>query len=1191
MGEASNISLQAIGKQDTYLLSDKDEELPFLPKDKMHSEFIKYHRIRNVTNPNKTTGWPFGSKIKVEFKPQNMGDLLSNMWLSVKLPKLEIDYKNEVEVTTSTQSSVFLDTITSTINVISRDRILESDIVPEEPGLITYSKKIDTIGQFTETLEPTTTSQFLRLETTGPTTSTFTSVNQSYSQESFQETTNSNSTVNVTVNPFVTSTTLSSNILYQPNTTIPSTVTIDTFNTPTNDQYNIYIPDGVDIEPYKSSESLFGFNMVVSPTGYKYFVPNITERTCTVYGLKSDYSDVAKEAILKIYSENGLSNGEKYRLKSNGFGDVIVAARRYKHIVHYIQKNYEQIMGLLDPNVGITGYRHEFSWFPVYKKPSKNNEILVNSYNHKTSQWSSEPTLLSPSSVLRPYYDFGHDIAISSDGLTIACGTVFPGCFNTGSTYEHFGYRSTFQISHESLQPQPNNNNIVIFKYINGEWLQDSVISIIQSLQSTRRDITFFKPALNKDGTRLAVSYYSMVVDPYSYHSVIAPTQTVPPFPGLSFPGPTSVEYNQGSALRQLPGLKVYDYDSTTQSWNEDTSITSILPTTTGPGSSSVPQVIPSSRSDEDMFGMFISMDSTGKTVAVGAPYHEFTTNSGLTYNKFGNLHFFRQGDYAPLVLNTMDTWRYEPIRLSAYPASYYGSNPWENSNNRPDLAKYSSSQHLGTNITVCGRGFFALSAFDSKYPAGLMSSGALTTPPSPMYYAWILDNSNTPFSGASGTATSVYSVKDQSAGTNVNVGSDGVIYISKFLFGNFTPFTIDPNNDPDFGAVNANFDALKDVDDVVSTINTTETERYESDTNKTYTVTDVALLTNYADQVGRHIFKNITMYVDEIEVEKIFDDWCIINDELYIEMSEKVTNAYLLNRNLRYDQSPYPEFSELSRYESELMIPIPFFFSRKFTNDEYKINEPNRPYFPLSSIHKQKIEFEIEFHDQAFFTDSYRSISLNEFDIITEEITVSDAERLYMRSKPLEIVTDFIKKHPTITTDLGKNFIRNNLTPIIPVKTFHWFFRREEFENEKQSRQTIDIQQEQAYFQNRFNFSTSPFFDIGQSFFNHAMKKAYFYLLGNKLPNITDANYNYYKYKVPLDARYTRPLRNIYTYTFAMRPMNVNPSGILNFDNLQSNKTSIENELADTGNVYSMHMYYTGYQTMRFVDGFMSFV
>lgn len=234
-----------------------------------------------------------------------------------------------------------------------------------------------------------------------------------------------------------------------------------------------------------------------------------------------------------------------------------------------------------------------------------------------------------------------------------------------------------------------------------------------------------------------------MVVDPYSYHSVITPTQTVPPPPGSSFPGPTSVEYNQGSALRQLPGLKVYDYDSTTQSWNEDTSITSILPTTTGPGSSSVPQVIPSSRSDEDMFGMFISMDSTGKTVAVGAPYHTFTTGV-LTYNKFGNIHFFRQGDYDPLVLNTMDPWRYEPIRLFASPPSYYGSNPWENLYNRPTLVKYISSQHLGTNITVCGRGFFALSAFDSKYPAGLVSSGALTNTPSPMYYAWILDNPRT---------------------------------------------------------------------------------------------------------------------------------------------------------------------------------------------------------------------------------------------------------------------------------------------------------------------------------------------------------------------------------------------------------------------------------------------------------------
>lgn len=347
----------------------------------------------------------------------------------------------------------------------------------------------------------------------------------------------------------------------------------------------------------------------------------------------------------------------------------------------------------------------------------------------------------------------------------------------------------------------------------------------------------------------------------------------------------------------------------------------------------------------------------------------------------------------------------------------------------------------------------------------------------------------------------------------------------------------------------------------------------------------------NYADQVGRHIFKSITMYIDEVEVEKIDDDWSILHDELYIEMSEKVTNAYLLNRNLRYDSATLPGVAELARYETDLMIPIPFFFSRKYTSDEYSINEPNRPYFPLCLVHKQKIEFEIEFHKQSFFTDSYQSIHLRDFDIITEEITISNDERIYMLKNPINIISNFVKKHPTAVTEIGKNIVRNNLVPNIPVKCLHWFFRRQDFENEDIARQDVTTNQDEYYYQNRFNFSTSPTFDVSSSFFGHVMEYAYLYLLGSRLPHIRDANYNYYKYKIPLDVRLTRPIRNIYTYSFAIRPMNTDPSGMFDFSNIQSDKTVIENELTDTANVYSMHMYYTGYQTMRFENGFMSFV
>ena len=51
MGEAAKISLKAIGKQDTHLLSKDPEESFFnYTNNRAHSEFRKYHRTRNVVN-------------------------------------------------------------------------------------------------------------------------------------------------------------------------------------------------------------------------------------------------------------------------------------------------------------------------------------------------------------------------------------------------------------------------------------------------------------------------------------------------------------------------------------------------------------------------------------------------------------------------------------------------------------------------------------------------------------------------------------------------------------------------------------------------------------------------------------------------------------------------------------------------------------------------------------------------------------------------------------------------------------------------------------------------------------------------------------------------------------------------------------------------------------------------------------
>ena len=349
----------------------------------------------------------------------------------------------------------------------------------------------------------------------------------------------------------------------------------------------------------------------------------------------------------------------------------------------------------------------------------------------------------------------------------------------------------------------------------------------------------------------------------------------------------------------------------------------------------------------------------------------------------------------------------------------------------------------------------------------------------------------------------------------------------------------------------------------------------------------------NYADQLGRHLLKSVTMYVDDIEVEKIYDDWGIIYDELYLEMSEKVANRFLVNRNLGFDDAP--DSIAVARYSSDLVIPIHFFFSRKFASDEYSSNSPNRPYFPVCSIYKQKIEFEFEFHKQEFFTETTDVVTLPQFNIITEEITVSPEERIFLTSKDQTFITDLVRRHPVIVSDLNSDIIRNNLVPNIPVKCIHWFLRNTIFEDESDAIGPYGAAVAgQRLYQNRFNFSSSLDFQGENTFFYPLMSEASFNINGNKLPNVTKTDHSYFKYLIPFQKRLARPIRNVYTYSFSLNPINVEPSGNLDFYWLQSDKTNIEVKLDTsvidiTTETFSLNMYYTGYQTFVFSNGFMS--
>ena len=359
------------------------------------------------------------------------------------------------------------------------------------------------------------------------------------------------------------------------------------------------------------------------------------------------------------------------------------------------------------------------------------------------------------------------------------------------------------------------------------------------------------------------------------------------------------------------------------------------------------------------------------------------------------------------------------------------------------------------------------------------------------------------------------------------------------------------------------------------------------------YIKIDLPALSNgrtYADQIGRHLFKSITLKADEVELEKYFDDWGLIHDELYNDLSEKRSSIYYINRGLNNGYSLNTNGVIVSTYKSSVYIPIPFFFSRKYESDDYETNQPKRPYFPLCAINKQKLLLEFEFRPQSFFTDETSPLTLENFNLVTEEITLEPYERAFITNNKQTMITDVFRKHPSTDTVVGENILRHQLVPKKRVKTIHWFLRNKKYENEDETRGSGSSIEEYT-FQNRFNLTKRPSYNrFIDSLSDDVMTNAKLYINGEDLPNVSSVDNIYYKNVVTFFSRLSTSTKNIYSYTFSMNPRNVDPSGSLDFSQLKSNRTILEMELdKDLTDEYTLNMYYTCYETFVFENGYVS--
>jgi len=396
---------------------------------------------------------------------------------------------------------------------------------------------------------------------------------------------------------------------------------------------------------------------------------------------------------------------------------------------------------------------------------------------------------------------------------------------------------------------------------------------------------------------------------------------------------------------------------------------------------------------------------------------------------------------------------------------------------------------------------------------------------------------------------------------------------------------------------------------------------------------------------LGRKIIKSVKFIVDDQVLEEITADWCIIHDNMYQTESQKYTANSAYNRNIVGASNGSERDAGNSESRNKLFIHIPFFFSHSYAGDVYSNNKQNKTPFPLCGIHKQKIMLEIDFFKQSFFTLNYPEYlvggdigrgpappppakKLLDFNIITEEITLTNEESLFFRTNNREIIYDFVNKHSSIQLETNKRSFEINLEPSIPVKCFHWFYRYKGYEDEDEYRhiETTDPLPHRRAFvtSNRFNFTKAQYgAGNAESTTPHILKGAYFSLNGERFPNISNIDHEYFFTYVPMqsqlstsgnvvEGRYPTPIgayrfNYVYSYNFAMYPKSTMPSGFLDFSRLNSDKTKLHFELNDDVDLlhggngssispsrlvnpeYNFHLYYTGFRVLRFNNGFVS--
>ena len=334
-----------------------------------------------------------------------------------------------------------------------------------------------------------------------------------------------------------------------------------------------------------------------------------------------------------------------------------------------------------------------------------------------------------------------------------------------------------------------------------------------------------------------------------------------------------------------------------------------------------------------------------------------------------------------------------------------------------------------------------------------------------------------------------------------------------------------------------------------------------------------------YSAQLGRALIKQVDLLVNETVIETLYDDWYIIRDQIFLDADEQTGMFQAVGgSNIN------------SQVATDYIIPLEFFFCRRKSHNDQDDERLRRPYFPLCAMWNQRLYVRFTFQPNTWWGNvaAPHTTDLVLPKLVTEEILLENAEKLYYTNTPLKYIVNRVKRESTLTFSAGNPQLQ--LTASFPVQTLAWFFRNKNYEDVTTG----------LYSDSRYNYGyTTQYIQTGVQLNFPSGVSNYVDVIDTAkitLNNVdilsTFQGSLYYTFKQPLEHGLSIPSKSIYSYSFGLTPREYNQGGYLNFSKLNSQTTTLTlvfnpSYATQISQGYNLYLFYYGYTLLEFQGGF----